>query len=185
MKVDPFTNKKDIRNIKKLLQNNPRDLLLFVIGVNSGLRVQDILSLRVGDLAGRKVGDRIGVREKKTSKENVFVVNKEILDTFKKYMATLEPEEEHFLIKSRKGFNYPLTTYRVTCLVKEWAAALNIRGNFGAHSLRKTFCYVQRVYYGTSWEVLSKRLNHSSPSITRRYIGVKEEEVETMLLNTI
>lgn len=185
MKVDPFTSKKDIRNIKKLLQDNPRDLMMFVIGINSGLRVQDILSLKVADLMGRNIGDRISVKEKKTSKENVLIVNKEILEVFKSYLDALNPDEAHYLIKSRKGKNYPLTTYRVTGLVKEWANALNIKGNFGAHSLRKTFCYIQRVHYGVPWEILSKRLNHSSPSVTRRYIGVKEEEVESILLNTI
>jgi len=184
MKVQPFTNLKDIRNIKKLLRSKPRDLLLFTMGINAGLRSIDLLRLRVSDLKGKKVGDRITVRESKTKKENVVIVNKEIADCFKLYMDELDPESNQFLFPSRKGFN-PITTYRVTGLVKEWASSLNISGNFGAHSLRKTFCYVQRVHYGTPWEVLCQRLNHASPSITRRYLGVQSEEVEEILLNTI
>jgi integrase len=70
-------------------------------------------------------------------------------------------------------------------MVQRWCDAINLVGNFGAHTLRKTWCYHQRKTFGVSWEVLAKRLNHSSPSITRRYLGVQEEEVEEILLNTI
>ncbi len=187
MKVEPFTNLKDVKNIKKLLRGECkfRDLLMFTMGINSGMRVQDLLSLRVEDVNGKNVGDRIVVREKKTGKENVIIVNKEIAECFKLYMDEIDPKDKDFLFRSRKGKNYPLTTYRVTGLVKSWASSLNIKGNYGAHSLRKTFCYIQRMHFGVSWEVLSQRLNHSSPSITRRYIGVQKEEVESILLNNI
>jgi len=185
MKVQPFTSLKDIRNIKKLLRGKPRDLLLFTLGVNSGMRVQDLLSLLVADITEKKVGGRIAVQEKKTGKENVIVVNKEILSCFNLYMAEIDPTDNQYLFRSRKGDNQPITTYRVTGLVKEWAAAMNIKGNYGAHTLRKSFCYIQRVHYGVSWEILSKRLNHSSPAITRRYLGVQQEEVEEILLNNI
>jgi integrase len=187
MKVEPITSMKDVKNIKRLLQDHPRNLLLFIMGINSGLRAQDILTLRVVDLLDKKVGDRIVVTEKKTGKQNVAIINKEIADTFQKYLEYYECEadEDQFLFQSRKGKNYPITTYRVTGLLKEWTAAINLKGNYGAHSLRKTFCYHQRVHFGVSWELLSKRLNHSSPSVTRRYIGVQDEEVESILLNNI
>ena len=70
-------------------------------------------------------------------------------------------------------------------MVQRWCDEINLAGNYGAHTLRKTWCYHQRKSFGVSWEVLAKRLNHSSPSITRRYLGVQEEEVEEILLNTI
>ncbi len=94
-------------------------------------------------------------------------------------------EDLHFLFKSRKGKNYPLTTYAVTMMVQRWCDAINLSGNYGAHTLRKTWCYHQRKTFGVSWEILAKRLNHSTPSITRRYIGVQMEEVEGILLHTI
>ena len=73
----------------------------------------------------------------------------------------------------------------VTKKVKAWADAINLKGNFGAHTLRKTWAYHQRKTFGVSWEILAKRLNHSSPSVTRRYMGVQEEEVEEVLMNAI
>ena len=185
MKVEPIIDLKTIKSIKKILSDNPRDKLLFVMGVNSGLRVQDLLALKVGDVNDVKTGDRITLREKKTGKENVFILNKEIKSALDGYLGTVEDDSTHFLFKSRKGKNYPLTTYAVTKYVKRWAESVNLKGNFGAHSLRKTWTYHQRKTFGVSWEVLAKRLNHSSPSITRRYLGVQEEEVEEILLNII
>ena len=185
MKVGPITSPRDIKSIKKLLSDQPRNRLLFILGINTGLRVQDLLSLKVGDIKQSQVGDRVVLREKKTQKENVFMVNKDIKDALDDYLKTVDAKDEHFLFKSRKGSNYAITTYAVTMYVQQWCDAIHLPGNYGAHSLRKTWCYHQRKTYGTSWEVIAKRLNHSSPSITRRYIGVKEEEVEEILMKSI
>ena len=185
MKVDPIVDLKSIKSIKKLLSDNPRDKLLFIMGINSGLRVQDLLELRIGDIVGLQIGDRISLREKKTGKDNVFILNKEIDSALAEHLKSIEVVNEHYLFKSRKGKNYPLTTYAVTGYVKRWTDAINLKGNYGAHTLRKTWTYHQRKTFGVSWEVLAKRLNHSSPSITRRYLGIQEEEVEEILLNSI
>lgn len=185
MKVEPITNAKDIKSIKKLLADQPRNRLLFILGINTGLRVQDLLGLKVGDIKHAKTGDRVVLREKKTQKENVLMVNKDIKDALDDYLKTVDAKDDHFLFKSRKGSNYAITTYAVTMYVQQWCDAIHLPGNYGAHTLRKTWCYHQRKTYGTPWEVIAKRLNHSSPSITRRYMGVKEEEVEEVLMNSI
>jgi integrase len=185
MRVEPITDIKHIKAIKKLLVNEPRDYLLFILGINSGLRAQDLLALNVGDISNCKVGDRVTIKERKTGKSNVIIINQEIKTALEHYLKSVNSKPTDYLFKSRKGANYPLTTFRVTRLVKSWTEALNIKSNTGAHTLRKTWCYMQRTQYGVPWEVLSLRLNHSSPSITRRYLGVKEEEVEQVLLNCI
>ncbi|MFW5720600.1 MAG: tyrosine-type recombinase/integrase [Candidatus Dojkabacteria bacterium] len=185
MKVQPITETKDIKAIKRLLSDQPRDKLLFVMGINSGLRVQDLLALKVKEVIGCKVGDRLGIRERKTGKDNVLIFNREIVASLDEFLAQTEPAQEHYLFKSRKGVNAPLTTYSVTMMVKRWAAIINLKGNYGAHTLRKTWTFHQRKTFGVSWEVLAKRLNHSTPSVTRRYLGVQDEEVEEVLLNSL
>ena len=87
MKVQPITDLKDIKRIKRLLSSNPRNMLLFIMGINAGLRVQDILALRVSDVENAVVGDRITVLEKKTKKENVLIINQEIFDAVQRYLA--------------------------------------------------------------------------------------------------
>lgn len=185
MKVEPITEVRHIKAIKKMLADVPRDRLLFILGINSGMRVQDLLQIRVRDIQHKQLGERILLREKKTGKENILIINQEILSAVILYLDSDEHAPHDFLFKSRKGYNYPLSVFRVMKMVKAWTEAINLKGNFGAHTLRKTWCYMQRTQFGATWEVLSKRLNHSSPSITRRYLGVKEEEVEEVLLNNI
>lgn len=185
MKVQPITDLRHVRSIKRLLADNPRDRMLYVLAVNSGLRIQDLLQIRVADVRGLKLGDRLPIREKKTGKPNVIIANKEIVAALEEYLAFAQPEDRHYLFKSRKTANSPLTTLTVTKKVKAWAAAINLKGNFGAHTLRKTWTYHQRREFGVSWEVLAKRLNHSSPSVTRRYLGIQDEEVEEVLMNSL
>jgi len=185
MRVDPITELKDIKSIKILLNNSPRDNLIFVMGVNSGLRVQDLLQLKVRDIKNAAIADRIILREIKTGKDNVFILNSEIKSALDIYLSSSNVRDDDYLFKSRKGYNYPINTSSVTRLVKQWTRAVNLKGNYGAHSLRKTWCYHQRKTFGVPWEILAKRLNHSTPAITMRYLGIQEEEVEAILLNTI
>ena len=185
MKVQPIIEMRDIRSIKRLLADKPRDKLLFTIGCNAGLRVQDLLALRIGDVRHLKVGDRIPVKEKKTGKSNVIIANKEIMAALNDHLSDFKGDDEIFLFKSRKGKNYPLTTLSVTKKVKEWTSSINLKGNYGAHTLRKTWTYHQRFTFGTSFSVLSSHLNHSSPSTTMRYIGVTEAEITGALNHCI
>ena len=186
MKVEPIRNQRDLAKIRRLLKNKPRDLLLLNLGVNTGLRVQDLLALRVKQVRNAALGDRIVVKEKKTKKQNVILVNKAILSSLQAYFEAFpEAQDDDFVFKSRKGRNYPLTTYAVTQMVQRWADSVGLHINAGAHTLRKTFCWIQRTVYGTSWEQICERLQHSSPSITRRYLGIRKEEIEQALMHDI
>ena len=69
--------------------------------------------------------------------------------------------------------------------VKGWASAINLRGNFGAHSLRKTWGYHQRVAHGVGFEVIAKRFNHGNPAVTMRYLGIEDKEVHAILMNEV
>ena len=73
----------------------------------------------------------------------------------------------------------------VNRLVKSWCKAINLPGNYGAHTLRKTFGYIQRTKFGVGFEVLCRRFNHSSPAITMRYLGITDSEVYSILQNEI
>ncbi|MFN2268132.1 MAG: hypothetical protein ABR533_07630 [Desulfonatronovibrio sp.] len=68
IKVEPIRNLEDIKAIKQLLQNKPRDLLLFTMGINNGLRIGDILKLKVKQVQGLKPGEVLRIREQKTDK---------------------------------------------------------------------------------------------------------------------
>ena len=181
--VDPIRSEKDIKKIKRLLKDRPRDLLLFTMGINNGLRISDILKLKVGDVRYVATGETIKIKEKKTGKNNVLMVNKSVHKILAEYLEEVKPEDEDYLFRSRNGDNRPLTRETVHKMIKEWTRSL--KGNYGTHTLRKTFGYIQRTKYAVSFEVLCKRFGHSSPSITMRYLGIDDKEVKGILLNEI
>ena len=184
MAVDPIRRIKDIQAISKLLSDNPRNHLLFVMGTNNGLRTGDLLKLKVGDVRCMKVGDTLMINEGKTGKRNILVMNKSIYKSMQIYLDALRPTDDAFLFASRKG-ERPITIQYVNNMVKQWARMINLKGNYGAHSLRKTWGYVQRTTYGVGFEILCKRFNHSSPAITMRYLGIEDKEVQNILMNEV
>jgi len=182
--VDPIRKIKDIKAINKLTLDNPRDHLLFVIGINNGLRAVDLLRIKVRDVRHMKVGDTLTIKETKTGKENILVVNKTVHKALQAYLESVQPEDSDYLFASRKGSGH-LQSQAVSKMVKRWAAAINLKGNFGAHTLRKTWGYIQRVRFGVGFEIICKRYNHSNPAITMRYLGIQNKEVQGVLMNEI
>lgn len=183
--VEPIRNPGHITSIKHLLTSRPRDLLLFTLGINNGIRTGDLLKLKVKDLAGKKAGDSISIKESKTGKTNVLMVNKSVHKALTAFLASQNCQPEHYLFKSRTGQNQPLSVQTVNRMVKAWTRAINLPGNYGAHTLRKTFGYIQRTHYGVGFEVLCKRFNHGSPVVTMRYLGISDSEVIEILQNEV
>lgn len=181
--VDPIRSVQDIKAIAKLLHDKPRDHLLFVMGVNNGLRAGDLLKLKVKDLRYLKAGETLKIKEGKTGKENVLAVNKTVYKALKYYFETVKPMDEDYVFKSKKGENRPITIQAVNNYIKSWARTINLRGNYGAHTLRKTWGYVQRTKFGVGFELICKRFNHSSPAVTMRYLGIEDKEVNGILMN--
>ena len=182
--VEPIRRIEDIKAIKKLLDNSPREHLLFTMGVNNGLRIGDLLQLKVKDVSGIKPGEHIQVREQKTGKDNILVINRATYKALKSYLDHARPDPDDPLFKSRKG-DGPLCVSYVNRLVKSWCRQINLRGNYGTHTLRKTFGYVQRVHFGVGFELLCKRFNHGNPAVTMRYLGIEDKEVSGILMNEI
>jgi integrase len=184
IKVDPIRSIKDIKAISKLTADNPRDHLLFIMGINNGLRSGDLVKLKVKDVQHLKVGDTLTIKEGKTGKENILVINKTVYKALRNYLESIRPKENDFLFASRKG-NGHIQSQAVSKLVKKWTEAINLKGNYGAHTLRKTWGYIQRTMHGVGFEIICKRYNHSSPAITMRYLGIQDKEVHSTLMNEI
>lgn len=184
IRVDPIRKKKDIKAIVKLLSDSPRDRLLFLMGINNGLRCGDLLRLKVSDVRGMKIGDSLTIRESKTGKENILVINKPVHEALRTYLEFKKPEDEDYLFESRKG-KQALTIQAVNNKVKKWTSSINLKGNYGSHTLRKTWGYFQRTVYGVGFELICKRFNHSSPSITMVYLGIEDKEVQDLLMNEV
>jgi len=183
--VEPIRSLDAISTIKDMLHDKPRDLLLFVMATNNGIRCGDLLKLKVGDLRGKNLGDTIAIKESKTGKPNFIAINDSVHSALTRFLASGSLRDDAYLFRSQKGENNPLTIQSVNRMVKSWCREVGLEGNYGAHSLRKTFGYVQRVHYGVGFEVLCKRFNHASPTITMRYLGINDAEIVGILKNSI
>lgn len=185
IRVEPIRDTKHIESIKKLISNNTRDLLLFCLGINNGLRCGDLLTLKVNQVKHLKSGETITIKEQKTGKMNVLMVNKTCHKVLRDYLEKVKPNDDDYLFKSKKGYNQPLSVGSVNTMVKDWCRSINLKGNYGTHTMRKTFGYIQRTRFGVGWEILCKRYNHSSLSITMRYLGIQDKEISSILMNEI
>ncbi len=182
--VEPIRNLRDIKSISAILKDRPRDHLLFTLGTNNGLRTGDLLKLKVQDIKYKNPGESIFIIENKTKKTNVLKINNKVYESLHNYIDAVKPNDDDFLFTSRKG-NGPLTVPSVTRLIKSWTNSVNLKGRYGAHSLRKTWGYIQRIEFGTSFEVICKRYLHSNPAVTMRYLGIQDKEVDEILLHEI
>ena len=134
-----------------------------------------------------KPGQVHQITESKTKKKNVVVINKSVRKALDTYFSnsTSQIENHHYLFRSRKGENFPLSVQAVHGLVKKWTQTINLKGNYGTHTLRKTWGYQQRTKYGVGFDVIAKRFNHSDPKTTMTYLGIEDKEVHSILMNEI
>lgn len=181
--VQPIRNLKQIETIKKLLKaQNLRDYCLFVLGINSGLRISDLLKLKISDVIEKnKVKDRIRLREIKTSKYKDFPLSDNTKQAIKEYLKTRDYKENEplFLSRKNKGFLMRNQAYKI---INDVAKSVGIKEKIGTHTLRKTFGYHA---YNNGYDIalIQKLFNHSSLSVTLRYIGITQDEMDDVYLS--
>ena len=163
--VQPIRDKNKIEEIKTYLkENGSRDLLLFTMGINTGLRISDLLKLKVIDVKGKS---HVEIKEQKTGKVKRFPLLGNLQSMIDEYIKG--KLDNDYLFKSRNGSNKPITRVMAYIIINDACRKAQITDNVGTHTLRKTFGYH---HYQTFHDVaiLQYLLNHSSPSITLRYI---------------
>lgn len=166
--VQPIRDKELIAEIKDYLKaTNERNYILFLLGINTGLRISDILRLRVRDVEGWD----IYIREKKTNKIREVKMPKELKKAIREYIKG-KPKNE-YLIKSRNGKNKPITRGMAYVILNQIADRFGLE-RIGTHSLRKTYGYH---FYNQFKDVvtLQQMLNHTDSKETLRYIGITQD----------
>jgi len=182
IKVEPIKSMKDIKAIKVLLAKRPRGLALFTLGINTNLRAVDLLKIKVAQVKNLKPLEFIEVKEQKTGKLKQVTLNKACVEAIRKLMASRDYQDDDYLFLGQRG---RLTVPSVNRLVKSWCAAINLKGNFGAHTLRKTFGYIQRVVFGTGLPELMVCFNHSTQRQTLEYLCIQPEEIKSVYANEL
>lgn len=196
--VEPIRDIKTIKSIRSILKSQSiRNELLFIFGINVGLRISDILILKIEDLVKlnfKTVKDYVIITEKKTGKTKKFYIGdivKKVIENYIREVSNLDMS--NYVFQSRKGENMPITrqqAYRILNnaaemigLVEKDEKGVIISGEIGTHTLRKTFGY-HAYQNGSSLELLMDIFNHSSKSQTLRYIGITEEQKKEVYLQS-
>ena len=180
--VEPIRDKKNIIKIENyLIKVNKSYALIFILGINTGLRISDILSLRVSDVKNKI---DVNIKEKKTGKLKRFPLNIKLQKLLYEYLNEYENQNDaNLLFIGNRGSRINRSTvYR---FINKAVDVLNINvGAVGTHTMRKTFGYHHYKMFNDI-ALLQKILNHSSPSITLRYIGITQEEIDNSYKNFI
>ena len=175
--VQPIRDKNKIEEMKKeLKKNGTRDYLLFYVGINTGLRISDIIKLKVSDVLNndRTIKSHIDIIEEKTDKKKRFKINNGLAEELKEF--TLNMNVDDYIFKSRNGKNRPITRVQAYRILNEAGQRIGL-DEIGSHSLRKTFGYH---FYNETKDVvlLMKLFNHSSQSVTLHYIGIEQDNID-------
>ena len=196
--VEPIRDTKTIKNMRAILKSqSTRNELLFILGINVGLRISDILKLKVRDLTKSNTKapkDYVIITEIKTRKTKKFYIGDIVKKVIENYMKENDnPGFDTYIFLSRKGINMPITRQQAYRIINNAAESLGIverndqgnliHGEIGTHTLRKTFGY-HSFQNGTSLELLMDLFNHSSKTQTLRYIGITEDQKKEVYLKS-
>jgi integrase len=176
--TQPIRNKHQVRELADyhLKRGELRNHLLIVMGVHTALRICDLLRLTwddVYDFERDRVRESVALTEKKTGKTKLVTLNKAIVAALNVCKAFAK--RGGFLIKSRKGENKAISRVQAYRLIREAAEALGFTSRVSCHSLRKTFGY-HAWKNGVSPAVIMEIYNHSNFAVTRRYLGVTQDD---------
>jgi integrase len=169
--VEPIKDKETVRDIIQYLKTkNIRNAIMFGLGVFCGLRISDILNLKVKDT--RKKWN-LKVKQQKTGHTIQIVLNRDLKKMIDEY--TEDMKDSDYLIKSRIG-DKAISRTQAYRIMQGIADEFNL-GGIGCHSTRKTFAYWLYMDNKKDIGLVQKALGHQSSATTLRYIGMDQEVV--------
>ena len=178
--VQPITDRDKIDEMLGYLRTrSPRDALLFQTGVNTILRISDLLRLQVKHVyENGEIRKYMDIKEKKTSKWNKIIITSTLAPRLKAFIERYGLEPEHYLFYATYlGPTIPMTRAWASQVLVRAATACGI-SNFNTQSMRKT--HARLVYDATGCDValVQMMLNHANPKTTLRYLGLDQEKAD-------
>jgi integrase len=167
-----------------------RDRAWFILGLKTGFRIAELLSLRLGDVwqYGRVV-DQLTVRRahmKQQREGRTVPVHPEAQAALATWVGQLRQQPsvtaQTFVFRSRKGGNRPISTVQAWRILREACVANELIGRLGTHCMRKTFA--QKVYHQLGFDLIrtKRALGHQQISNTERYLSFAEDEIHAAIL---
>jgi len=182
--TQPIRSKNQIRALAEyfLKKGQLRNYLLIILGLNTALRISDLLRLKWGDVYDYKrmcFRVRIDIIEMKTRKTKSIALNNNIINALS--VLSANPEDmDCFLIENPRTKN-AISRIQAYRLIRDASEALMFQSRVSCHSLRKTFGY-HAWKSGVSPVIIMEIYNHSSLAVTRRYLGVTQDDKDEVYL---
>lgn len=168
------------------IKPDPRNYTMVVVGLNTAFRISDLLHLKWEDVFDDRTHHcrrHIHITEQKTGKERIVAINNTQRQTLEEYHEIAHPFlQTEYLFTSKKEKGLPLSRYQAYRIVKEAARNTGLEEHIGCHSLRKTFGY-HAWKQGTQPAMLMNLYNHSSYQVTKRYLGIEQDERDAVYLH--
>lgn len=178
IKVEPIRTKIAIDNIKKILRDRPRNFCLFTLGINTAYWAGELLSIRLGQVRHLDIGDALDLKQSKTQEYRLVTLNRPSVEAIRYYLRhdphLRHADDDAHLFYSR--FGEVLTVPTLTNMVKTWCQAVGLKGNYGSHSMRKTWGWWQ-YKRGKLVPLLMEAYGHATQKQTLDYLCIQAEEV--------
>jgi Site-specific recombinase XerD len=178
----PIKSYGDVRKLKNyfLEKGEYRNYLLVTVGLNTALRIRDVLSLKWSDVieSNKTIKKYINITETKTSKTTSIIINSSLKAALKLYLKKVGVKSE-FLFPNKSG--EPISRIYAFKLIKQAGREVGIPYEISPHSLRKTFGY-HAVKNGTPPAIIMQIYNHSSYEVTKRYLGITQDEKDDVYI---
>ncbi len=185
--TQPIREKKELEEFVdyyRIQRPNTRNYTLILFGLHTALRISDILNLLWEDVYSfedSQFRSHLRLTERKTGKRNTVALNPRLVDALEIYRTQRMPRPEHYIFTKTTDHSVPLSRSQAFRIIKKAAEETLHRSNISCHSLRKTFGYYAWKQ-GTPPALLMEIYNHSSYAVTKKYLGIDQDERDSLFL---
>lgn len=184
IKVDPIRDLRALKRIKTHLRKKSlRDYCLLTLGINTAYRASELLSLKVGQVKHLKCGDVLEIKQSKNNKYRTITLNHNSFDALQLWLdehPDSSNKESPLFLSQRSDKAICVST--LNRIIKKACAEIKLEGNYGSHSMRKTWGYHQRKKNHTPIALLMIAFGHSNQKQTLDYLGIQDDEVSDLFM---
>lgn len=182
--TEPIRDKQELHDLTEYFRSRGefRNYALIVLGVYTALRIGDLLELRWEDVYSeerQQFRTHISLTEQKTGKHKEIALNEQAVEALRIYFPH---RKGSYIFASRNNTDRPITRTQAWRIVRDAAAAVGATGHISCHSLRKTWGYHAWNSGKVSPVVIMDIYNHSNYEVTKRYLGVAQDDLDRAYL---